>query len=147
MMHLRISDIAAVVALALVLIVGGRTTTVPPSQPVRPECASIVAVLRGHADEAQQLAAFYAAAADMIDRDASGARILATKHQLRTALERAAVLRFQGAFAKVAGLSDAIHGPDGALAKLLGLEAGPLDHRVAADAMRAVAAACREAAR
>jgi hypothetical protein len=65
---------------------------------------------------------------------------------LRTFCERAVTLRFQGAFAKVPGLADAIHGPNGALAKLLQLEVSELDHAKAAAAMDAVAWACREAA-
>ncbi len=142
-MQLRWGDVAAVAAVALVLFTAGRSAnSTVPTATVRPECGEIVRVLAGRTAEAKQLASFYRAAAEMVERDGRGARVLTTRHQLRTALERAAILRFQGAFVAVPGLSDAIHGPSGALARMLGLEAGPLDHGAAAAALRAVADAC-----
>jgi len=119
----------------------------PPGAATRAILAPVSAKLAGHPDEARQLAAFYREAAETIRRDSHGAKVVRTTAQLRTFCERAVTLRFQGAFAKVPGLSDAIHGSDGVLAKLLTLEVTDLDHAKAADALDAVAWACREAAR
>ena len=58
----------------------------------------------------------------MLRRDGAGAQVVKTTAHFRTFCQRAVTLRFQGAFTRVPGLSDAIHGPDGALATLL--EAG-----------------------
>jgi hypothetical protein len=69
-----------------------------------------------------------------------------TSH-LRTFCENAVTLRFQGAFQTISGLADAIHGSNGALAKLLTLDVVELDHAKAADALDAVAWACQEAAK
>ena len=117
-----------------------------PDAATRAIVAPVTQTLAGHADEARQLAAFYQAAAETIRRDGAGAKVIGTTGDLRTFCERAVTLRFQGAFAKVPGLADAIHGPNGALAKLLQLEVSELDHAKAAAAMGAVAWACREAA-
>ena len=101
--------------------------------------APVSACLAGHPAEARQLAAFYQAAADAVRRDAAGRKLLGTTEDLRTFLERAVAIRFQGAFQKLPGLAEAIHGPDGALAKLLGREVRDLGHAGAADALEAVA--------
>lgn len=119
----------------------------PPDAATRAIVGHVSARLAGHADEARTLAAFYATAADTVRRDGQGAKVLKTTPQFRTFLERAVTLRLQGAFERVPGLAEAIHGPDGALAKLLGLEAAELDHARAAAALEAVAWACGEAAR
>lgn len=119
----------------------------PPDAATRAIVGHVSAKLARRANEARQLAAFYAAAADTVRRDGQGAKVLRTTPQLRTFLERAVTLRLQGAFERVPGLAEAIHGPDGALAKLLGLEAAELDHARAAAALEAVAWACGEAAR
>jgi len=144
--------------LATVLIVAGLVATwrpvapIPEPIPQPPEAATqaivapVSAKLAGHADEAQQLAAFYHTAAETIRRDGNGAKVVKTTADLRTFCQRAVTLRFQGAFAKVSGLSRAIHGPDGALAKLLKLDVTELDHAKAAAALDAVAWACQEAA-
>jgi len=145
--------------LATVLIVAGLLATwrptvpIPEPIPAPPEAATrailgpVLAKLAGHADEARQLAAFYHEAAETIRRDGTGAKVVKTTADLRTFCQRAVTLRFQGAFAKVPGLSGAIHGPDGALAKLLKLDVAKLDHVKAAAALDAVAWACQEAAR
>jgi len=145
--------------LATVLIVAGLVATwrpVAPSPepiPEPPEAAAqaivapVSAKFAGHPDEARQLAAFYHAAAETIRRDGNGAKVVKTTADLRTFCQRAATLRFQGVFAKVPGLSRVIHGPDGALAKLLKLDVTDLDHAKAAAALDAVAWACQEAAR
>jgi len=119
----------------------------PPTADVQQVVAPVTAALSGHRDEARQLAAFYKSAAETVFRDGEGAKVIKSTAHLRTFCERAATLRFQGAFQKVPGLSAAIHGPEGALAKLLGLEVAELDHGKAAMALRAVAWACQEAAR
>ena len=143
---------ANLVAAALILVGLYAVVRPPASDPIptpdAPDAATqavvepISAVLAGHGEQAAELAAFYGAAADVVKRDQT---ILTTNNQLRTYLERSVQLRFQGAFAQVPGISNAIHGPEGALAKLLGLESGPLDHAKAADALGAVAWACGEA--
>jgi len=118
----------------------------PPDEATRAIVAPVSAKLAGHPDEAGQLAAFYRAAAEALRRDGGGAQVVKTTADLRTFCERAVTVRFQGVFAKVPGLADAIHGPEGALTKLLGLEVTELDHAEAAGALDAVAWACREAA-
>ena len=118
----------------------------PPDAATQAIVARVTQTLAGHPEEAQQLAAFYGAAADVVRRDGAGAKVLKTTADLRAFGQRAVTLRFQGAFAKVPGLSEAIHGPDGALARLLGLEVSQLNHGKAADALDAIAWACREAA-
>ncbi len=145
--------------LAVVLIGAGLVATWRPIVPSRnpvpgsPDAATRAIVapvsdkLAGHPDEARQLAAFYHEAAETIRRDGNGARVVKTTADLRTFCQRAVTIRFQGAFAKVTGLADAIHGPDGALAKLLKLDVTDLDHATAAAALDAVAWACREAVR
>ncbi|MBN2474273.1 MAG: hypothetical protein JXB62_06680 [Pirellulales bacterium] len=144
---------------ALVLIVGGLVATWRPTAPgsdpipAPPEAATRAIVgpvsqaLGGHPEEARQLAAFYHAAAEAIRRDGSGAKVVKTTADLRTFCTAAVTLRFQEVFAKVPGLAEAIHGPEGAMAKLLGLDVVELDHAGAAAALDAVAWACGEAAR
>lgn len=119
----------------------------PPTTEVQRVVAPVTAALAGHRDEARQLAAFYHSAAETVRRDGAGAKVIKSTAHLRTFCERAATFRFQGAFQKVPGLAAAVHGPDGALAKLLGLEVAELQHGKAADALDAVAWACQEAAR
>lgn len=144
--------------LALGLIVAGLLATwrppapsptpgpAPPDAATQTIVAPVSAKLAGHPDEARQLAAFYTAAADALRRDGNGAQVVKTTADLRTFCERAVTVRFQDAFSRVPGLADAIHGPEGALAKLLGLEVTELDHTRAAAALDAVAWACRETA-
>lgn len=148
--------------LALCLIAFGAVNAWPPASPApapgpapdpipAPDAATqrvvatITEKLAGHPGEAAELAAFYAAAAETLRRDAAGENVIATTAELRTFCQRAVTIRFQGTFSKIPGLADQIHGPAGALAKLIGLEAGELDHAKAAAAFDAVAWACREA--
>jgi hypothetical protein len=122
------------------------TPTVAAQDAVRP----ITRVLEGHAAQAAELAQYYGTAADDLRRralDAQGKPIIGDTRTLRTFLERSVTVRFAGRFEPVPGLSDAIHGPDGALGKLLGLDPGELDVERAAAALEAVAWACQEAAR
>lgn len=145
--------------LAVVLIVAGLVATWRPTVPspdailespdaaTRAIVAPVSAKLAGHPDEARQLAAFYHEVAETIRRDGNGEKTVKTTADLRTFCQRAVTVRFQGAFAKVPGLSDAIHGPKGALAKLLKLDVTDLDHVRTAAALDAVAWACQEAAR
>jgi hypothetical protein len=152
-MHLKLTDWAALFV-AAVTIVWGRSAVKPkasvipaPAAEHQATVAPITAILAGHKDQASQLAAYFHSAADTVRRDGTGAKVLKSTSQLRTFFERAETLRFQGAFDKVPGLSDAIHGPNGALAKLLKLDVAELDHARAADALDGVAWACQEAAK
>ena len=125
-------------------IPGGETYPKPDAL-MQSAVGPITVKLTGHSDQAAELAEFYAAAADTIRRDAAGAGVLGSKHDLREFLQKATTIRFQGAFGQIPGLSDSIYGSNGALAKLLGLDAGQLDHARAAAALDAVAWACAEA--
>jgi len=122
-------------------------TPAPPQAATRAIVGPLSVKLAGHPDQARQLAAFYHAAAEVIRRDGSGAKLLKTTADLRAFGQRAVTLRFQGAFAKVPGLADAIHGPEGVLARLMGMEVSNLDHARAAAALDAIAWACQEATR
>ncbi len=117
----------------------------PPSVSLQALVGPITEILNGHPEQANILASFYFEASETIRRDGRNDRIIRTKDHLRTFGERAITLRFQGIFREVFGLAEAIHGGDGALSKILGLEAGQLDHMKAADALHAVAWACQEA--
>lgn len=128
-------------------VVSPDTVPEPPDAATRAILAPVTQILAGHPQEARQLADFYHAAADVVRRDGNGAKVVKTTAELRAFGERAVTLRFQGVFAKVPGLSDAIHGPEGALARLLGLDVSDLDHGKTADALEAVAWACQEAGR
>ena len=150
---MKASDLLAVALTVLVLFYQGGTT-IPDSDPIpQPDAAarsavsSVATLLSGHKSEAAELAAFYHAAADVLRRDGEGRKLLQNTQQLRTFCERAVTLRFQGVFTKIPGLADAIHGPQGALALLLGLEVRELDHAQAAAALDAVAWAAQEASK
>ena len=119
----------------------------PPDAATRAIVAPVSAQLAGHPDQARQLAAFYHEAAVTLRRDGNGAQVVKTTADLRTFCQRAVTVRFQAAFAKVPGLAEVIHGPEGVLAKLLTLEVTELDHAQAAAAFDAVAWACWEATR
>lgn len=119
----------------------------PPDAATQAIVARVTQTLAGHPEQSRQLAAFYGAAAEVVRRDGDGSKVIKTTADLRTFCERAVTVRFQGAFAKVPGLAEAIHGSDGALARLLGLEVSQLEHGKAADALDAIAWACHEAAR
>jgi hypothetical protein len=143
---MKATDLAAI-ALAAVLFWNPTVSAVIPAPTDTVSVAQVTKVLAGHPEEAAQLGAYYLSAADVVRRDGSGAKVIKTNSNLRTFLERSATLRFQGAFQKVPGLSEAVHGPNGALAKMLGLAAGDLDYAKAASALEAVAWACQEAAK
>ena len=152
MAKLKTTDLIAIAAVAFVLFYSPAVT--PDVSPLpTPDAATqaivqpITGVLAGHKAEAADLAAFYHTAADVVRRDGAGNKIITTTAQLRVFLERAVTLRFQGAFAAVPGLSEAIHGQSGALSQLLGLEVAELDHVKTAAALDAVAWACQEASR
>lgn len=145
--------------LAVALTVGGlmyssgpQAAPLPPAPTIdtpRVELQALVSPitekLAGRPAEAKMLAAFYFEASEIIRRDGLNTKIVKTKTHLVTFCERAAILRFQGAFTKVTGLAAAIHGPDGALAKALGLKPGSLDHVKSAEVLHAIAWACQEA--
>ncbi len=150
----KLTDVAAIALVVLALVPWGEGVDGPtapvipaPSGEAKTAVEPITTLLAGHADQAQELAAFYHSAADVLRRDGAGAKVVETTQQLRTFCEGAVTLRFQNVFQPITGLSDAIHGPDGALAKLLSLDVAELDHAKAADALDAVAWACQEAAR
>jgi len=124
-----------------------RTIPAPPDAATRANVRDVTTVLTGHPNEARKLATFYHEAAETIRRDGQGAKIIKTTADLRTFCQRTVTLRFQGDFAKVPGLADAIHGPKGALARLLQLEVTELDPIQAANGLDAVAWACEEATR
>jgi len=152
--QIKITDLAAALLAVVTLIPWGGVDETPaapeipaPSAEAKADVTPVTKVLTGHGAEAKELAAFYHAAADVVRRDGTGAKVLKNTSHLRTFCERAVTLRFQGTFQKVPGLSDVIHGPSGALAKLLLLDVSELDHAKAADALDAVAWACQEAAR
>jgi hypothetical protein len=152
MAKLKTTDLIAIAAVAFVLFYSPAVT--PDVSPLpTPDAATqaivqpIGTVLAGHGAEAAKLAAFYHTAADVVRRDGAGNKIITTTAQLRVFLERAVTLRFQGAFTQITGLSEAIHGPSGALSQLLGLEVAELDHVKTAAALDAVAWACQEASR
>lgn len=152
MAQLKTTDLLAIALAAFVLLYQPAAKPTPDTIPVPDTQAQamvkpITAVLDGHKAEAAELAAFYRVTADMVRRDGAGNKIITTTAQFRVFLERAVTLRFQGAFAKVPGLSEAIHGPSGALSQLLGLDAAELDHAKAANALDAVSWACQEASR
>lgn len=153
-MQIKITDFAAILLTVVTLVPWGRSADGPaaleipaPSAEAKLAVAPITLVLTDRSDEAKELAAFYHAAADVVRRDGTGAKVIKKTSDLRTFCEKAVTLRFQGVFQKVSGLSEAIHGSDGALAKLLELDVVELDHTKAADALDAVAWACQEAAR
>ena len=153
MAKLKTTDLIAIAAVAFVLFYTPAVTPDNPNPISAPDTQTqaivkpITAVLAGHQAEAAELAAFYHAAADVVRRDGAGENIIKTTAQLRTFCERAVTLRFQAAFATVPGLSEAIHGPSGALSQMLGLEVAELDHVKTAAALDAVAWACQEASR
>ena len=118
-----------------------------PSSEAAEAVKPITTLLADHADEARQLASFYHAAAEVIKRDGAGAKVVQTTADFRTFCERSVTLRFQAVFQRVPGLSAAIHGPQGALTKLLKLDVADLDHRKTAEALDAVAWACQEASK
>ena len=151
---MKLTDLLAIGLVGAVVVFLGQGARQPdgaaipqPAAEVRQAVTPVTTVLAGHGDQARELAAFYHSAAETVRRDGTGAKVVKSTSHLRTFCERAATLRFQGDFAKVPGLSDAIHGPNGALAKLLKLDVADLDHGKAADAFEAVAWACQEAAR
>ena len=150
----KLSDVAAIALVVLVLVPWGEGADGPaapeipaPSAEAKLAVTPITALLSGHGDQARELAAFYHAAAEVVRRDGVGAKVLKNTSDLRTFGQRAVTLRFQGAFQKVPGLSEAIHGPGGALAQLLKLDVVELHHTKTADVLDAVAWACQEAAR
>jgi hypothetical protein len=150
---MKASDFLAIALTVFVLFYQGGTknpNTNPLPQPdaaARSAVSAVSTLLAGHKGEAAQLAAFYHAAAEIVRRDGEGERVLTSTQQLRTFCQRAVTLRFQGVFTKIPGLADAIHGSQGALAVLLGLDVKELNHAQAAAALDAVAWAAQEASR
>jgi nitrogen fixation-related uncharacterized protein len=84
----------------------------------------ITAILKGHAEDGAKLAGFYAALADVVDRDQG--RVLKTTHELRELHRRAGLLAFQksGIEGKYPDLSKAI---EKILADEIGLDNVALD--------------------
>lgn len=95
-------------------------------------------LVRSHPQK-RQLGGFYLAMADLLPRLPQET----TASQFRSAMEKAVLLRFSGEFQKLEGLGQAIHGPEGLIAKIYGLESGKLDVPKMQAALRAVAWACQ----
>lgn len=117
----------------------------PPDAELQEIVLPVKNVLIGHPNEAKELASFYLEASEVIRRDGLNEKIVKTNSNLRTFCQRAVTLRFKGIFVKIPGLADAIHGKDGVMATVLGLEASEFDYTKAADAFHAIAWACQEA--
>jgi len=117
----------------------------PPTAELRALVNPITVKLIGHSAEAKLLAAFYYEASETVRRDERNGKIIKTKSHFAIFCERATTLRFQGAFTKVSGLAEAIHGETGVLAYVLQLGPGELDHTRAAIVLEAIAWACQEA--
>lgn len=148
-MKLRTMDILAIALAAVSLLYQPAANPTPdkipaPAATEQAAVAPVTKILVGHKTEAAELAAFYHAAAEVVGRDKT---VIATTQQLRAFCERAVTLRFQGVFTQIPGLAEAIHGPSGAMAAMLGLEAKEIDRVKASAALDAVAWACQEAAR
>lgn len=129
---------AASLVLLLAAVALGVSTWMPaslrPARPIRPETEEIARLLAQH-PQRSELARFYRAVADVLPR----LRPAPTGREFRDILERAVRLRFEDEFTRVPGLAAAIHGDHGAIAKLYGLDAGPLDIQKMQAALRAVA--------
>lgn len=87
----------------------------------------------------QELFAFYMALAETVPRLPD----TATGKQVRDWFENAAKLMFGDTFQKVPGLAERIHGQNGVIAQIYGLEPGKLDKPKMQSALKAVAWACR----
>lgn len=141
-------------ALIAIALFGGKAKDAPPtvaawspSAQAAAAVAPIRTLLAGQPVTAEALGGYYAAAATDLrtaPKLADGTLLVPTTGQLRVFLERSITIRFAGKLTPVPGLGAAIHGPDGALAKLVGLEAKQLDAAQAADALDAIAWACRQ---
>jgi hypothetical protein len=147
-MKLKPIDLLLAAALAVLILPrlnlsdgGTPVPTIPePSAELKALCEPVTAKLKGHA-QAGELAAFYAAYADILKRDAAE-KVVKTTARLRTHNQRSVKLRFQGAFSKVPGLASAI---DAVLMGHLGPKVADLDYARAGEAMLALAWAAQEA--
>lgn len=95
-------------------------------------------LVRSH-PQRNQLGSFYLAMAELLPKLPSDV----TAAQMRQWLEQAVTLRFSGEFQQLPGLGQAIHGPEGVIAKIYGLDQGKLDVPKMQAALRAVAWACQ----
>jgi hypothetical protein len=116
-----------------------------PDAATRAAVANVREILANHQEDGQQIAAFYRALADVVERDAG--QVLRDVADVREANRRAGLLMFQrtGVQGKYPGLSDAI---ESALAELVGLDNVPLDEakrKNVVAAFRALAWACGDA--
>ena len=143
--------------LAVVLIVAGAVAAwrmpVPRPEPnanvpdaaTRAAVANVREILANHQEDGKQIAAFYRALADVVERDAG--QVLRDLADVREANRRAGLLMFQRTNlpGKYRGLSAAI---ESALAELVGLDNVPLDEakrKTVVAAFRALAWACGDA--
>lgn len=117
----------------------------PPGPELQEIVGRITRKLIGRPAEAKLLAAFYYEASETIRRDGYNDKVVKTNSHFATFLERSVTLRFQGIFAEVPGLAEAIHGESGVIAYILQLAPGELDHVRAAIVLEAIAWACQEA--
>jgi hypothetical protein len=96
---------------------------------------------RTSSQQRKQLAAFYSGVARLLPNLKEAAPDL-DNTKFRKVLELAARLYFSKSFPKTAGLADSIHGPNGVIAQLYGLDTGPLDVERMARTLNAIAEAC-----
>jgi hypothetical protein len=116
-----------------------------PDAPTQAAVANVREILANHQADGKQIAAFYRALADVIERDAG--QVLRDVADVREANRRAGLLMFQRTAlqGKYPGLSDAI---ESALTELVGLDNVPLDEakrKTVVAAFRALAWACGDA--
>lgn len=92
----KLTDMAAIVLVALVFVPWGTGASKPttpvipaPSAEAKAVVGPITTVLAGHRDQAGELAAFYHSAADTLRRDGAGAKVVKNTSRLRTFCEGA----------------------------------------------------------
>jgi hypothetical protein len=113
-----------------------------PDASTRAIVANIREILAGHPEDGRQLAAFYLALADVIQRDAG--QVIKDMADVREVNRRAGLLMFQrtGLQGKYPGLGAAI---EAALSQLIGMDNVPVDDAnrgAVTAAFRAIAWAC-----
>lgn len=138
MLRLKLTDLAAVGLVCLLLVPSPGNRRGPAPAPPPAELQGLVApvgeLLKGHGQRADW-AGWCLAAADCVRRDA-GARIQRAE-QLRAAIDVAVALRFKEAFARVPGLAAACNE---VMLAWVGKEAGELTPQRRARAVQALEA-------
>jgi hypothetical protein len=116
-----------------------------PDAATRAIVANVKGILAGHSEDGKQLAGFYLALADVIERDAG--QVIKNMADVREINRRAGLLMFQRTElqGKYPGLGAAI---EAALSQLIGMDNVPVDDRnrqTVIAAFRAIAWACGDA--